>query len=314
MIKSIVKIRLMQFYRGLSGAGLLRIIILLGILSVLLVAVYIHTVERPGAYFIMAAALLVIFLIQLSRKDKTFLKCCCNQHKLIYLAEYLLISFPIFLVLLLNKQWHVFIIYLASVFAIIQIDTTPKHKSLNSKFQRLIPSKAFEWKAGIRKTLFAVIFVWLIALCTSFFVASVPVGMFFIGIIVLSFYEMCEPWQMIILYEKKPESFLWDKIKSHIMLFSVLTIPLIIAFVIFHQPIWYIPVIEYLAFVSISTYLIIIKYAFYVSNQKSAATQIYEIIGISGLSIIFLPVIWLLSIYFYFKAYSKLNHYLDDYN
>ena len=314
MIKSFVKIRLLQLYRGLTGAGLLRIIILAGLLFALSVAVYIQTIKRPDAYFVMAAGLLIISLIQLARKDKTFLKCCYNWHKLIYLIEYLIISFPILIVLLLNKQWQVFIIYQALIFIVIQIDITPKHKSLNSKLQRLIPSKAFEWKAGIRKTLFVVIFVWLIALGTSFFVASVPIGIFFLGIIVLSFNEMCEPWQMIILYEKKPELFLWDKIKYHIMLFSVVTAPLIIAFIIFHTQLWYIPVIEYLVFVSISIYLIFVKYAFYVSNQKSVATQIYEIIGIFGLTLVLLPVIWLLSGYFYFKAYSKLNHYLNDYN
>ena len=314
MIKSLIKIRLLQLYRGFAGAGFLRIIILVGLIIALLISIYAHTLKQSGAYFVMAAGIIVVFLIQISRKDKTFLKCCFNRHKSVYLVEYLIVSFPILLVLFLNTQWQVLIIYLISLLFVIQINITHKQRSLNSTLQKIIPSKAFEWKAGMRKTLLMVIPVWLITFGTSFFIASVPVGIFFMGIIILSFYEMCEPLQMIMLFEKKPRLFLWDKIKYNVTMFSVLTMPLIFVFIIFHPQIWYIPVVEYVAFVSIYIYVILVKYAFYVPNKKPAAAQIYEIVGILGLALIFLPVIWLLSVYFYFEAHSKLNYYLDDYN
>jgi len=57
------------------------------------------------------------------------------------------------------------------------------------------------------------------------------------------------------------------------------------------------------------------KYAFYDPGSKISANQV--LIAFGPLSIFFpfmLPVIWMLSIKFYFNAKSNLNIYLNDYN
>lgn len=47
-----------------------------------------------------------------------------------------------------------------------------------------------------------ILFVYLIGLFTSFFVGSVPVAVFILGVILMSFYEHGESAQMLIATEK----------------------------------------------------------------------------------------------------------------
>ena len=72
---------------------------------------------------------------------------------------------------------------------------------------------------------------------------------FIIGISMFSFYEKCEPYQMIIVFEKNSKDFLLYKIKRQTVLFSILIIPLIFLFLFFHLDKWYIPIVEYFVFI-----------------------------------------------------------------
>ncbi len=120
---------------------------------------------------------------------------------------------------------------------------------------------------------------------------------------------------MIIAFEKSANNFLWFKVKMQVILFSVITLPLIVAFVILHFEQWYIPVVEYFIFIFLHIYIIMTKYAFYEPNSKSPVTATLGAIGaVFSMIPIFLPVVWLLSIWFYFKSLTKLKIYLDDFN
>jgi hypothetical protein len=167
----------------------------------------------------------------------------------------------------------------------------------------------------VRQALFILLPLWIIGLFTSFFIGSVPIVLFILGVIPFSFYEKGEPYQMILAYEMGPTQFLFRKIKMQISLFSLLSLPLIAAFLIFHRETWYIPIIEYFIFISLYIYLILTKYAFYEPNRKSPPAQVFGAIGaFSGIIPVFLPLVWLLSIRFFFKSKENLNVYLNDYN
>ena len=125
-------------------------------------------------------------------------------------------------------------------YLIVHLDLKKKLSNRNTWLQQSIPSECFEWKGGVRQTLFILIPFWVIGLCTSFFIGSVPITLFILGIIPFSFYE---------------------------------------------------------------------------PNSKSPSVQIFSALGITcGIIPLLLPVIWLLSIRFYFKSKENLNIYLNDYN
>jgi hypothetical protein len=315
MIKALLKIRGKQFNRGLSELGLFRVLALLGIFGFLATSLFLQLEREPNIYLISAGYFGLIFLTHSKREDKLFLKSNFENFKSIFATEYLFISTPLIISLIYYSRWDVLSSFLFALAILVHIDFKIYQRVWNTKIQRLIPSESFEWKAGLRKNLILITALWLIGMGTSFYIGSVPIVLFILGIIPNSFYDRGESVQILLASEKRTNQFLIQKIKIQILIFSILSLPLILAFVLFHAERWYIPVGEYLIFVSMHIYLILTKYAFYEPDSKSPAAQIFGGIGaLCALIGIFLPVVWLLSVYFYFKSRKNLNFYLDDYN
>jgi len=315
MIKAFIKIRSKQLLRGVMGIGIFRTIFLVLLFGYLLIFVFVLTGNQTNALYVVGAISFLTLWIQTKRKDKVFLKTNFDKYKRVYLAEYVaLFSIPI-IFLAIHLQWIPLLLLAAAFCLIIQLDIKIKQRSLNTKLQAMIPAECFEWKAGVRQTFFILIPVWLIGFFTSFLTGSVPIVIFILGIIPFSFYETGESFQMIISYEKSTNQFLFRKIEMQILLYSVLSLPLIAAFMIFHSELWYIPLVEYFIFISVHTYLILTKYAFYEPNSKSQAAVVFGTIGaIGGIIPVFLPVVWALSVRFYFKSRENLKIYLNDFN
>ena len=217
MIEAFVKIRLKQFYRGLIGVGLIRIIFLIGLVGFIGIALFIKTSESPDSYYVTGLTTLIILLVQTKRQDKLFLKTNFDNYRLICLVEYLILASPIIVLLIFHFQWIPLLLLLSAIYLIIHLDLKTKKRNLNTKLQQFIPSDCFEWKGGIRQTLFILIPLWMTGLFTSFFIGSVPIVLFIIGIIPFSFYEKGEPYQMILAYEMGTNQFLFHKIKMQIL-------------------------------------------------------------------------------------------------
>ena len=315
MIKSIILIRIKQIYRAINDIGLGRFVFLIVFFGILVFVMLGSLQYSQTSYYIVGGFICMIFLIQLNRQDKTFLKTHFDKYRFVYFAEYILLASPIILCLIYYHNWLQSLFLLIALLFLINLDFKKKHLSFNSKIQRLIPENCFEWKGGIRKTLFVIIILWIVGMGTSFFIGSVPVIIFILGIITLGFYSIDEPLQMILSFEMGTNQFLKHKIKTQLHLFTVLSFPLILSFLIFHYEYWYIPVIEYVVLIFIQIYLILTKYAFYIPNQKSSPSQIFVSIGVFSMFLPFLiPLVWILSIYFYLKSKKNLKFYLNDYN
>lgn len=315
MIEAFIKIRIKQFSREIDGIGLFRLVFLVGLFSYLSFIVFQQSKILPNAYYILGIYLFTIASIHLKRKDKLFLKRHFTRYKLIYSIEYSTLTLPLFICLLYHTQWLLMLILILSLSLITQWDFQTKNLNLNTKIQQWIPQDSFEWKSGIRKSFFYIVPLWLLSLGTSFYIGSIPIAIFILGIIPLNFYERSEPYQMLIAYEMNTNRFLWHKVKIQTLLFSITTLPLILAFIFFHYERWYIPTVEYLIFITLHVYLILTKYAFYEPNTRSSATITFGAIGTTGALVpIFLPAVWLLGLWFYFKTKKNLNFYLNDYN
>lgn len=315
MIQAFINIRVKQIFRALEGLGLIRTFFLIGLLVFVGFGLLMQTATTPNSFYMAGLYLIIITLIQIKRPDKLFTEINFNNFKLIFLIEYLLLMLPLFICLIYHKLWIQIISVGALTLLIVNLNYKPIRKSLNTSIQKLIPSYCFEWKAGVRKTLIFIAPLWIMGLGTSFFVGSVPIVLFILGILPLSFYEKGEPLQMILAFEMGTNRFILHKIKMQLVLFTILSIPLIIAFLTFHPDIWYIPIAEIFILITSQIYVILTKYAFYQPNSKSNGCQVFGAIGALGIIVpIFIPVIWLLSVRFYFKSRENLNLYLNDYN
>jgi len=275
MIIAFIKLRFMQILRTANGIGLLRFIFLLGLIAFIAFGIFMLTAEVLKSFYVSAICIFIITLIQIKRSDAQFLKINFIHFKLIYLTEYLLLMMPLFFCLCFHKQWTSIVSVVASTLLIINIDYSTKRKSLNTFIQRVIPLDCFEWKGGVRSTLVLIIIVWTIGLVTSFFVASVPVALFILGILPLNFNEKNEPLPMILSYERGTNSFLLHKIKLQIVLYTILCIPLIASFIFFFSDLWYIPLIVFFFLIISHLYIILTNFAFYKPINKSKVSQTF---------------------------------------
>lgn len=315
MVKAFINIRIKQISRGLASLGIFRTLFLVVLIGFLGTYIFMLSSEMPNSMYVAGFSILIITLFHTNRSDKLFLKTHFNNFKLILFSEYLLVTLPIIICLSIHLQLIPTNIILFSLVVIVNLDLKFKQNNLNTKLQRIIPAESFEWKAGIRKIFYLFIILWFTGFFGSFFIGTVPIVIFILGIIPMSFYEKSEPFQMIISYELGSTRFLIQKIKTQFLLFSIISLPLIFAFLLFHHQNWYIPIIEYFTFISLHVYFILTKYAFYEPNSKTAASQIFSAIGaISAIIPIFLPLVWIMSVYFFFKSKNNLNYYLNDFN
>ncbi|MCL1943558.1 MAG: hypothetical protein FWF54_08465 [Candidatus Azobacteroides sp.] len=314
MIYPFIQIRFKQILRDILNIGIFRFLVAAFLLIFLSAVIFSLCDNKKYAHYLTIAILFFILSIQFKRHDKTFLKTNFRYYQLYYLADYYLICLIPSCFLLWHFRVVDVLILLFGCFFICFLDANITHSTRNTKLQQWIPGACFEWKSGVRKMFVPMVIFMIIGLCGSFLIAVVPIIILFLSFCILDFYSKNEPYQFVLSYEFGSKRFLFYKIKMQIYLFSVLIAPLFILFIIFHYQYWYIIIIEYIILISLQNYNILLKYAFYIPNGQTPTA--YIMIGLLfGLFMpIFIPIIWVLSIYFYFKAQRILNFYLNDYN
>jgi len=316
-IRNVITIRLKQTYRLLYQIGIIRLIVLSTLYIVAMRYVYLITGQiHFSGYYISGTWLLIISYIHLKRSDRIFLQINLTYESFVICIEYVLLSIPLIICLLLNRQWILIVCMILGIIFIspIKIIWKSQTKTLNTRMQKYIPFDMYEWKAGVRNCFYPILFCWIIGFCLASFVVGVPIAIFIIGFLIFGFYTTNESLPMLLSYEKGTNSLIIYKIKQHTLIFSILIFPLVGIFMIFHSNLWYIPVIEYVLFLFIHIYSIILKYAFY-SHDNSAVNPIFLMMGLFiGLIPLTAPVLWVFSIYLFHKAQVNLSPYLNDYN
>ena len=220
MIQAFIKIRFFQIYRAIKGLGIIRSCLLLGLFVFVAFILFIQSSKYPNSLYVAGIYLLILILIQFKRSDKQFLKVHFNNFKRILLIEYMLLIIPLFICFIYNKQWQPLLLSVILLFVIVNINFRFKSLSLNTLIQRLIPSSCFEWKSGIRKNLLLIVPLFVLGLGTSFYIGSVPIVIFILGIIPFGFYEKGESLQMLLASEMGASGFLFNKILMQLILFQ----------------------------------------------------------------------------------------------
>ncbi|MDR3218503.1 MAG: hypothetical protein LBU22_05900 [Dysgonamonadaceae bacterium] len=295
----------------------MRVLWVYGIIVVLIVATFTLTSSEKNSYPAASLYLLLILMIHLRRKDKNFLKINISQFQPVYMLEYLLLSSPLLICLVLHGKWLVVLFAVVGALLISAIDYnfSMHRKTVNTRVQKLIPSDLYEWKAGVRKNLMLLLGVYGLGVCLSYFVAAIPIAMVIIGLIIFDFFTANESWQMLLSFEKGPKKMLCYKIKRHALLYALINLPLVILYMLFHADLWYIPVIALIVLLSIHIYMLTIKFAYFEINGGNGANFILQLIGIVfGLIPIMIPLLWLFSLFFFKKACTNLIPLLHDYD
>ena len=314
-ISALIKIRSMQLLRLLQELGLVRVII--GIVVLLIgiggirefVAQGEHLLVIPGALF------LSLLMLHQKRSDLKFFSLYAVRVKIIYAIEYGMMAVPFVIALFLMGNFMEGLVCLAAPLLVPFIPILQGDLVFNSSLQKLIPNELIEWKSGVRRLLLPTALLWLIGLSTSFFIGSVPIVIFLLGMLISGFYERMESLPMLVASEQSSSSYLNRKTWLSVASFSALCLPLVLAFSAFHPAQFYIPIIELMVFNLLIAFAVVVKYAFYLPEPDSKGNQMLLAIGFIGVLIPFvLPVFLFFLLRFYFKAKQNLNLYLHDFD
>jgi hypothetical protein len=284
---------------------------------VLIAATYKLISSEKNSYPVASLYLLLILMIHLRRNDKNFLKINIFRFQAVYLAEYLLLSSPLLICILLYGRWLALLYVTVGILFISAIDYnfSTRRKTFNAGISKRIPADMYEWKAGVRRNLVSLLIIYGLGICLSYFVVAILVAMGFIGLIILDFFTANESWQILLSFEKSPKKLLFHKIKRHALLYAIINLPLVILFMLFHSGLWYIPVIGFIILLSIHIYMITIKFAFFRMDGNNGTNAILQFIGIViGIIPVTTPLLLLFSVYFFEKACTNLKPLLHDFD
>ncbi len=310
MVYTILKIRIHQLFRSLSGLGIVRFVFLAATIAFFAFIIFRSALLHTNV--LLGAAAVIFAAIHLQRKDQVFQKTVFRNPAIIRFVEYLTLSIPLIISLLWHQKFIETPAWIIFIFILSMLPLALTKKSYGLRFlTELIPSGNFEWQSGARKTGILLIALYSIGLAASFLSAGIPVIIVIISIIPLSFYDYGEPVNILIAPGFLPNKLLIKKISSALKIYNIAMLPLLFLYVVFHSQLWYIPVIELLVFNIILTYSILLKYAFYMPNEKNTAAQLFVSFGFLSIFIpVLLPLIVILCVYFYIRAERNLGEYL----
>lgn len=314
MISEILKIRIKQIGRIINDIGLLRFLVIAFFLGTVIFLAYMATNNPDGSIIISLVSLASLFYLHIKRSDALFLKSHVEHYILLQVIEYMALSLPVLAGLAIHGQLILLTAFTAAVIMMIFFTRPFRRRTVNTFIQKYILSGAYEWKSGIRKSVYWLMLLWIVAFSTSFWLGSVPVAIVIFGLVTLGFMDKNEPLPYVLAFEKPPLQFLSAKMKIHLLLFTLPLIPLIIIFLIFHAVYWYLAILTYLLLAFIHAYAILCKYSFYVPNTRSGG-QPFNMLGFAGVLLPFLlPLVIVLTIRFYFRSIDNLKQYLHDYH
>lgn len=315
MTISFLRMRGMQVLRIFTSVNWFYRLILLVMLVWAIAGIITKSSQADNSLLVLGAHVLLISTWHWIRADFKFLQVHIEAYKKICLLEYFIVSIPLILGLSISFQPEFVAIYLLSISGLAYFVIPWKTSSKTAKKISFIPDRCFEWKSGLRKHFYLILFIWLAGLLFSFQMGVGLTAIFLIGLMAIGFFDYCEPLELLIAPQLDSKQYMLNKIKGLFLVSGILFSPLLIAFCLFYSDFWYIPIIEIAVLISYLFYAMVIKYAFYEPNSYSSKNKVLLSLGALVFVLPFLlPAIWVLSIRLYFKSVKKLNFYLHDFN
>lgn len=308
----LLHIRLIQAKRELNSTGF-GIVIVFGILLYLIYAAYTVFLKSPDAYYLTAFLFLVCVALQSYRIDKQFVYIHIrNPHFEMY-SEYLAFTLVFSVSSLFTDNWICFPALVAALFLVPFLKFTVKQKTYFTTISSVIQSQDFEWISGFRKSFGILIPLYLLAIGFSWFRILPLLILWFITVIIATFYTECEP--LHILKEGDPTSSQLLKRKLTRMMkyiFSLYT-PVLVVNTILNPEYWILNLLFIPLQISLVGYSISLKYASYEPNKNAIGNNvILSIVSLGSIIPYFLPIPLLMAVFTYGKAKKNLNIYLND--
>lgn len=288
-------------------------VVILGVALFLIYSSFKIYQDYSYALFTTFSLVFICISIQSVRRDKAFIYLHSDNYHFSIYTEYFLFTLPFTVMCLLTKQWYCFLILQLFLYFIPYIKFTIKQKSLFKNISEIIPVSDYEWISGFRRSFISIIPVYMLAVGFSWLKILPLFLLWILTLIIISFYNECEP--LIILRERDlaAESLLNKKIFTHVSILTVLFLPVLIVNIIFNINFLTLNIFFILSQAALLAFAICYKYSNYKPNQFLYFNNyIVILVSMCGLIPVLLPLPVIMGIRYYFKAKNNLNKYLND--
>jgi hypothetical protein len=309
---TLLNIRLIQIKRELSDTGP-RILALLGLLCFLIYLSFLTYQKTPDAFYLTAALFFICLSIQSTRNDKTFVYIHIEKPQSEIYSEYLILTFPFAVSSLFTVNWACYPILLLSMLAIPFLKYTLPQKTYFKNITSIIPASNFEWISGFRKSFLLLIPLYVLTIGFCWFKILPLFLLWFITIMIASFYNEFEPIQMLREGNYSSKRFLRQKLYRHSKYLLILYAPVLLINTIFNFEYWVVNLLFIPIQLSLLCFAICLKYSAYQPAKSSAGSSIiFPLVSLGSVLPYLLPVPLVMAFIYYGKAKNNLNNYLND--
>ena len=312
MTKTLLYIRLKQIKREADGLGL-YLIVFIAIAAVLSLVTFFQYKNNQQAWYVVAVLSIACLAIHYTRKDKLFIYKQLNKPHLQIFLEYLILTLPFSITSLVTQNWFCFPLLVLALICISFLKFQFRHKAVFTNLSLLIPASNFEWISGIRKQFIPFISLYLLALAFCW-VRILPLFLlWFLTIIISSFYLENEPVHILRERNNTARKFLLDKIKINIKYILILySLPVIIN-AIFVREFLMITLLFIPVQIALLCFAVNLKYSTYKPQTNLLGNNVaFSIVAMFSAMPYFLPILALLAIVYFYKAENNLKTYLHD--
>ncbi|MGB4844925.1 MAG: hypothetical protein WBP16_10700 [Ferruginibacter sp.] len=312
MTNSLLYIRFKQIKREADELGL-YLVIFIAIALLFSYLAFNQYKNSDQAWWLVVLLSAVCLAIHYSRKDKPFIYKHLDKPSLLIFSEYALLTLPFSIPSILTKNWFCFPLLLLILFVISFLKFHFKRKAVFKNLSAIIPASNFEWISGIRKQYISFISIYLVALGFSW-VRILPLFLlWFLTIMIASFFLENEPIHILREGNKTARRLLSDKLKINIRYILILYSLPIIVNAIFVQEFLLITLLFIPMQIALLCFAIGLKYATYKPQTNQLGNNVaFSIIAILSAMPYFLPIPVILSIAYFYKAEKNLKPYLHD--
>lgn len=312
MTNTLLYIRLRQLNREANELGLYALIFI-AIAAVLSFITYWQYNHNQQAWLIVLLLSAICLVIQYNRKDKAFIYKQLDKPHLQLFLEYLALTLPFSITSIASKNWFCFPLLLLALACIPLLKFQSKYRAVFKNLSSIIPASNYEWISGLRKQYIPFISFYLLAVAFCWVRIFPLFLLWFLTIMISSFFLENEPVHIVRAGNKAVREFLSEKIKINIKYILILySLPVIIN-TIFVQEFLIITLLFIPVQLALISFAICLKYSSYKPNTNLLGNNIaFSIIAMLSAVPYFLPVPVIFAIVYFFRAEKKLKLYLHD--
>lgn len=297
-----LRIRLLQVFRELKAAGPLYALVLIGGFAAFLWLFYRSQTEPYYVHFWFGGIILLLFTIHLNRGDHRFVFLTVERPALVYLAEYtsVLLVFAFLSATALAEFYPFFFLAAAPLITLIKPGTIETSQIAIRVV--MIENSNYEWRSGIRKSGLTIAVLWIIGLLLTPVPYASMLVVWFILLIVSSFYEQHENREMVESFRRSPALFLLYKIRQQLIPFILLVLPVMAASLFFFPERWWIWLLFLIfSFINIGVF-VTSKYAVWEPGEVHRSSSLINSLCMVSF---FVPFLLPLPMFVFFRNMSK---------